>query len=606
MLSIKNGKEKLLKIVLIFNFSLLIAALDIIVRTGPAVSYEFSIYDAYPWYFWLLILTAVFCGQLVILGSAIAQSRKNYWIFGLCAILVANTLILCLSVIRGYMYVSDGDILTHVGSMMDILQTSSIGKNFYPIDHILGVILHLFSGLSLPFLTEIIPLFFALFFIFSMYFVGKIFFFNRFHQKILIILSSIFIFGTYFVGFFPNGQAFALVPLILYAALKMDREADNKKYYILLLLICFLIVFFHPLVTVIVILILCLMQGIRYVLAKYEKNTLTSVNYIYTIFFMAIVFIMWSSYLSLVAYTVTPIVERLAGNEIDQTQVQQNIAVVSQINIDPIYLLKLGFNIYGQQIIIGLFSILCTLLILKSLKNETMKADLYLMIPFFGFIIFLIFSVIMLFTNGSFGFGRIYIFVMLFSIFIIPTGVYLIWSNNSNDRWLTLIRIIKISTVIFFIFSISYFSIFNLYPSPIVKQAGIEVLKSEYQGMSTFLIYRDVALPVLEYLPSSFRYHDAIYGEAAEKVNLGRYDPHSFPLDHFGYQNENLSLRVFYDKTRYLLIDERGRGFYKNVYPEFSNMWRFLPKDFERLKFNERIQKVYSNRNLEVFIVSKI
>jgi hypothetical protein len=604
MFSIKNGEDKLFKVVLLFSFFSLLLALGIILRTGPAASYEFSVYDAYPWYFWSLILAAIFCGQLVILGSALTQSGKNYWIFGLGAILVANTLVLGMSLIRGYLVVSEGDILSHIGTMREILQTGGIGENFYPVDHILGVILHLFSGIPLPFIAQIIPLFFSFFFIASLYFVGKIIFPDTFSRLILVILSSVLLFGGYEVGFVPNAQAFFLVPLVLYAALKMNNEADNKNYYLLLLLVCFLIVFYHPLVTVMVIVILCLMQVIRYILGKYEKSTFRSVNYIYSIFFMVIVFTMWSTYLSLITSQVRPVIERFAGNETGQSELQRNIAIVSQVNLDPAYLLKLVFSIYGQFIILGLFSLLSIVLILKSIRDQKTKPDLYRGIAILGFILFSTLSVILLLVNGSFNFNRILFFSALFSVLLVPSGMYLMFDVNSVNPLRSIKGIFTLSIIILFFFSLTYFSLFNLFPSPIVKQTNPEVTKSEYTGMGTFFTIRDPSLHILEYLPSSFRYYEAIYGPEAKKVNIGMYNPDSVPPDHFGYQNETLS-RSFYSRSQYLLVDARGRGFYLHVYPdEFKNKWRFFPKDFELLNFDDNVNKIYSNRNLEVFVTS--
>lgn len=603
MFSIKNGEDNLFKIVLIFSFFLLLVALGIIVHTGPVRAYEFSIYDAYPWYFWVLILSAIFCGQLIILGSAITPSRNNYWIFGLCVLLVANSIILFMPLIREYYLESDGDILSHIGFMKDLLHTASIGGNHYPIDHILvGVIAHLFSGLSFPYLTLIIPPFFSFFFILSLYFVGKMIFSNRFVQLMLVIISSVLMFGQHAVLFMPNAQAFFLVPLILYAALKIYYETDNKKYYILLFLLSFFIVFYHPLVTVLVILILCLMQVTLYVLEKYENRNLKSVNYIYTIFFIVIVFTMWSTYLSLVTSTVAlPIAERLLGNETGQSELQSNIAVVSLVKLDPIYFFNMVFNMYGNFIIMVIFSLLSILFILKSIKEQKTKPDLYIGIPVVGFIIFFILAIFMFAINGAFNFERIIHFSWLFSFLLVPTGIYLFLYDNP-DRMLTIKGIIKLSIIISFFFGLTYFSIFNLFPSPIIKQANTAVIDSEYKGMSTFFAYRNQTLPLLEYVVPSFRYHESIYGRAAEKINILYYDPNSTPPDHFGYQNVTLS-HNFYNTSQYLLLDARGRGFYSRVYPEYEEKWRFLPADFERLNFDSAVQNIYDNGNLEVRLV---
>jgi hypothetical protein len=144
---------------------------------------------------------------------------------------------------------------------------------------------------------------------------------------------------------------------------------------------------------------------------------------------------------------------------------------------------------------------------------------------------------------------------------------------------------------------------FNIYYSPIVKAPNLQVPKSDYIGMSTFLHYRNESVFALEYAPNSYRFFDAIYGHFAKRTNIFFENSKVMPPDHFGYQNETFSY-YFYNNSKYLLVNELGRGFYKNIYPEFEYKWRFIPKDFERLNFDDKLQKIYSNRYLEIFKIS--
>jgi hypothetical protein len=220
-----------------------------------------------------------------------------------------------------------------------------------------------------------------------------------------------------------------------------------------------------------------------------------------------------------------------------------------------------------------------------------------------GFILLFLLSIAMLVSNSSFGFGRIYSFATFFSLLLIPTGIYLFILNDSNDRVLTKKKIMKLTGVIVIFFCLTYFSLFNLYLSPIIKSPNQQLPRSEYSGMSTFFTYRDASLPILEFQPPTNRIYDALYGQSAPRVNIYFDNPNTIPPDHFGYQNETLSRNLF-NTSKYLLVDDLGRGFYSHMYPEFKNNWRFLAEDFERLKSDTKIQQVYSNNNLEVFMLS--
>jgi hypothetical protein len=604
MFSINNQYKRFLKILSIIDFFLVLVVLTIIVRVGPASSYEFSIYDAFPGYFWIFFLSAIFCGQLIIIGSTFTQSKNNYWLFGFSAILISIALLLFMPIIRGYYIYGDADVLTHIGYMKDILRTSSISGDHYPIDHILGVSIHVISGLSFPDITLIIPPFFSFFFILSMYFVGKTILLNKFEQLILVVLASILLLGNNHLSFVPNSQALSLVPLILFLAFKMYQGVNNQKYSFLLLLISFLIVFYHPLVTVMVIVILCVMQIMQYILEKYDNRILKKVNYTYVIFFIIAVFSMWSTYLMMATKVIQPIIERIFGDEKIKSELQKNIDVISQVNIDPVYLLKLIFNIYGNWILLGILSLLCIGIILKSIKNQKTKPDFYKGVIVMGFLVFLMLSMFMFFTNGRFGFGRIYVPAIIFSLLLIPIGISLFLYNNHNEKSLASKKKIILLGIIFVFFAVTYFSTFNLYISPIIKETNIQSPKSDHIGMSTFFSYRDESLPVLDFGLDSYRFYDAIFGHSAARMNIGfRYHGVALP-DHFGYQNETLS-KNFYNNSKYLLVNDRGRGFYPQIYPEFQNKWRFTAEDFERINFDTKIQQVYSNRNLEIFVISK-
>lgn len=605
------------KIVSIISFCLILFMLISFIQAGSASSYEFSIYEVYPWYFWVFLLSALLGGQIVILGSAVSPSRNNYWLLGLCAVLVSNALLLFIPIIRGYYSYDEGDVLTHIGYMKDILQTAAIGGNHYPVDHILGVIVHLISGISLPQVTLFIPPFFSFFVIFSIYFIGKTIFKNKFELMILVIVSSILIFKTNHQYFTPNAQALFLVPLIVYLAFKLNHGENFREYNFLLLLMCFLIVFYHPLVTVMVIVILILMEFIQYILGKRENRMIKKVNYSYNIFFIILVFSLWSTYLTLATQTVEPIFNRLFFGESTPSELARNLNVLSQVSVDALYIIRLILNLYGQGIIFGILSLLCIGYIALSIRNKEIKPTFYLGFLMLGYIAFLVLSVVMLVINGSFGFERIYSHATFFCLLLVPTGAYYFiykkptpylehiikTSDRGVDGAVTGKRLIKLIGIIFVVFCITYFSVFNLYHSPIIKYTNQQVTKSDYIGMSTFFTYRSESLPILESGPISYRFDDAIHGYSSSRLQVYDDSPRFIPPDHFGYQNETLS-RIFYTGTKYLLVNDRGRGLNLHVNPEFESRWSFGPKDFERLKSDDMIHLVYSNRNLEIFMVS--
>ncbi|HJH26822.1 MAG TPA: hypothetical protein C5S37_08645, partial [Methanophagales archaeon] len=164
-----NDENRILKIIVIICFIFIITALTIIAKTPPAGGYEISIYDAYPWYFWVFIITSIFTGQIILLKSTLSSDKNDkLWVFGFLAILTTNIILLFMPFIRGYATYGRGDVLTHIGLIKDILRTTSFGTdNFYPLDHILTASLSYITSINVEHAVNIIPPIFSLFYIIS-------------------------------------------------------------------------------------------------------------------------------------------------------------------------------------------------------------------------------------------------------------------------------------------------------------------------------------------------------------------------------------------------------------------------------------------------------
>ena len=119
--------------------------------------------------------------------------------------------------------------------------------------------------------------------------------------------------------------------------------------------------------------------------------------------------------------------------------------------------------------------------------------------------------------------------------------------------------------------------------------------------MSTFFSYRNESLSIFELGLTTFRFYDAIYGYSAG-LNSSFEEKYMLPPDHFGYQNDTLS-RNFYNSSKYLLLNYKGRELNPQINPEFEYKWSFGPKDFEQLKIDNKVQQVYSNGDLEIFML---
>lgn len=593
------NKSYLNKICSLLGIFCILFCLLIILKTQSASNYEFSIYEAYPFVFWLSLLGAFLIGMGILLFCALLPYNKNksQCFFVITIILLVDSILLYMPLIRGYLNYGSGDVLTHIGWMKDIVRTGYIGNSImYPIDHILGVTLNYFTGLSLQQITMVVPPLFSFFFIVALYLLSTIIFPTHLERFILLAIGSILLFGFYQIAFVPNAQAFMLLPFLFYLLFKSSIYKENKNFIILLLIICSLIVFFHPLITVIVIFILLILKILTQFQKKINSFGEININLNKLIILLIILFFSWSSYLYVLANTAKPIIDTIIGSKESISEYQNYLNILGQVQTDIPYLIRIVMSIYGQSIIIGILSLLCCIyLLLKIIRKEKI---LYIyLISSLCFLTFSILSLLLFFINSSFQFGRIYAIALMFSIILIPSFSRL--SNLANNKPILFYTLLLLVLAV-----IIGFSIFNLYTSPIIKMPNQQVTNSEYLGMVAFYQTRDISYPILEHGLSQYRMYDVIYGTEYPKINVRFSTPSQLliPLDHFGY-NERISFGSIFKEPQYFILTNQGKNYYPKIYPEFQQKWRFTMGDFKRLNNDVTVKHIYNNGNLEIMII---
>jgi hypothetical protein len=586
------------RILALIGVGFILLSLIIILITPSAANYEFSIYDAYPLIFWLALFAAIVTGSVILLINGVFKEQdKSKWIWGILIIFLANSILLFMPLIRGYLNFGSGDVLTHIGWMKDIIRTGYVSSsNMYPIDHILGVILNFFTGLSFQEITMIIPALFSLFFIVSFYLLSTVIFSKQSERLLLVLFASILMFGNLNMAFAPNAQAFMVLPFLLYLLFKSNTFEGDQIFSILLIIICTTLVFFHPLVTLISISIFILLKIPSLISKKLDITGAFNKNLNKLIFLLIVLFSSWTSYLYVLAKTAQPIFETITGSSEYTTEFQSYSNILGEVHVDISYLVRLIISIYGQEIILGILSLICAFyLLLKVIRGE--KISNISLIALISFLTLFIISIFMFFINGIFGFNRIYYCAMIFSIILIPSMWFMMNSDFKTNIILTRIVLLAVLAAIVWI------SMFNLYFSPITKQVNQQVTKSEYFGMITFYKYRDESYQILEYGLSQDRMYDAIYGRDYPRTNVVFSASDSLmPPDHFGY-NMTSSLGSFYNEPHYFLLTNAGKFYYPNIYPEFPQKWRFDANDFERLKTDVSVQQIYDNGNLDIRLI---
>ena len=204
-----------------------IVLVNVIILLNPSRGYELSIYDATPSIIWYGIILSFLCGICIIVFEVYTKhyNISNSWIHGLFIILISRVTLLWLPYNRGYIAWS-GDHLTHIGFVNDVLTSGFIGiDNYYPTAHILLSEIALISSLSAEFLTRYSTTFVSVFFVMSIYLIGKYLLVDKSVTLLALAATGGVILSTYDIYFMPNGWSVLFFPFALFLTIKASQRS---------------------------------------------------------------------------------------------------------------------------------------------------------------------------------------------------------------------------------------------------------------------------------------------------------------------------------------------------------------------------------------------
>jgi len=547
------GKNKLKKLLVIIQFSVIILIFNTIIITPSANGYEFSIYGAYPQYFWFFIILSIFLGQIIMFSKIFCspnRTGKKYWILGFSGILMINSTLVLLPYIRGYAVYGRGDVLTHIGFIKDILNTGNFGNNFYPFFHIFATSMYYTSGVDVNYIIMgVIPPIFIFFYFIFIYVLGRELFKKKSELILVSMFSSILFFESRFYTFRPSTLSFVFLPLVLWSYIKI-RKSSYSPTRSLLLIILFIIPFSHPstfLFTVTTFLLLWFsIAGENIIKKNYKKSCLTTkiINkklflkrFLYTIVIISL-FVIWYFSFSNFRIIFNRYIESIfkKGSQFQHQYVQ----VIKYANPRLSDILEVIINRYGNIILLTIIVIFFTLyfLITKSKNIWKQKLNFHWLFYISGVFSFVTLSVIVFFVTGL-EWWRIYKYTIFFSTCLV--GLYFSLVIN-RFRIHNTKKIVMVITTFLVIFVLLFFSIFSLYFSPRTKTINMQVSYEELDGMKWFFNYRDDKIFIEEIGISQKRFYDAIYGTKVEYKNIRYGSIYTTPPHHFGYSSNDLSL----------------------------------------------------------------
>ena len=604
--------ERGINLLSILAFLFIGLALATIANTPPASGYELLIYDAYPLYFWFLLILSITIGQIIIMLPFLNENiKKNkFWFLGLLIVLIVCIIVITMPYSRGYITYGRGDHLTHIGEVKDILFFGSIKpSNYYPSLHILTAVISLIGDIDIIDVSTFLPrrfpfLFFLGFIIFSRFFLEK-------HNEFLLSIvfsSSVLFFGAYGSYLAQFNLSLLLLPLILFLYLKRSLIANTIPFEILFIILAISLVFYHPL-TFLLLLIVFSMSAISiFIVSKNKKhNQIVDIIYpekkkvIMPVFLLTIVFLAWYFSFSTIILNYANVFSSIfygTGESFLSTQLSR----VSEYNILLSDLLRIGLFTYGVAIIIGLLSLFSMFYLFfhffwKKNKQVSQYKILFLSSCIIIFSGLAFFSYIFDFIVGWI---RFYSYMIFFSLILVPIALAFSFKPGQKSLNKT-IRHGKFSIVLIMIFLILCLSVFTFYHSPLIEASNHAVSSGECIGFSWFIENRNITYLIDELGISQFRFYGALHQNNSVSDNL-RY-PEPTPPDHFGY-NHFVQLGFQYDAPTYFILSTLGRIAYPSIYPNYKDDWRFNQNDFSRLSNDFTVIKMYSNGDFDTYLIA--
>lgn len=605
--------ERLTKILTLIAFMFIILVLVIIALTPNASSYEISIYDVYPWYFWGLLISSMSIGQVIILKNYFIKTddRENrFWYMGLFVVLTSIIILLFLTYIRGYPTYGRGDHLTHIGIVKDIIKTGYFDQtNFYPNLHILTASFSEISGSGIVSTANFLSRFFFFISPISMYLFFRIIFRNKNEMKIALVIASSFLFFAYQCIYLAQSPlSFLFLPFILYLYFRRGIAKDSIAFSFIFVIFITGYNFYHPLNTLFLIIIFVFLAFSLYIYPKINgifkikgsRNLITKKS-VSAILLTSIIFLTWYfSFSSIIGGFRRVFTTILLGSSGSFFEAQA--AVVSSYAPGIIDIIEVVFYKYGQAIIVGFVTTLCLIYaFMRWLKNrKNYRVRFIFIASSIGFLAFYALALSAFFMDFIVGWGRFYRWGVFLSLIIISIIFYQI-ATESNERKISLKffkKSYKTVMMSFLLILLLILTTFSLYDSPNMKEPNGQVTYMEYEGMKWFFTHRDINNQIVELGISQQRFFDAIKG-LMENRKMIRHD-NTTPPDHFGYYKSN-KFGNYYNENRYVIITYLGRILYPEMYPNYKQFWRFTSDDFKKLNNDNSVNLIYSNQGFETY-----
>jgi hypothetical protein len=597
----RNGAFRTRIFPLIISLTLLFSVL-IIALTPPLTGYELSIYDAYPPILWVLISINIFFSIYTIIQSCDNQLKNSY--YGYFSILLIETIIIILPIIRGYYSMSStsGDIYYHMLSSNQILNSGHLPiMDDYPIMHIWLSILHNFFP-DFIILTLLLSIVFFILYILSLYIFGKTVLGTKNGGIFVSIFGIPLIFSYGHYAFYPFLFALFIIPLILFAYQKIIQYPVQKNsFYICVIFLSFFIVFCHPMISVFLIIIFSIFTFYELFKRRESLSGLLNIEATTLVFIISLTLILWWLQFRSILFTLQTMVSALLGQEEHATIISYQLNQVTTSNASIWIIIDRFIKIYGPiSIYFSISMVFLLYIIYKYVKN--VDRDENVLIYSLQFFVAICIGIAL--ATGYFVIFepiRAAMYGLILATILCGMFFYRIWfSDISEKRRLGLIASMTVIITI-----VCMLTILSLYSSPWVGKENSGLTYEDKNRIDWFLEYRNTDIRIVNSDVSYPRYSEYYFEitNANRSQKLNEYTL-SIPT-HFGYDTISTigNLFTFLPDNEVYMITSETMNLMPYVFPperrHLVSEWN--ERDYLRLMNDPSVKLVYSSKESEVW-----
>lgn len=209
-------------------------ALILIILTPAATGYELDIYEAIPYSVWVSIIISLM-GSYAIIALSISFPRAGkFHVVGMLLTLLSFISLLIIPLSRGYYSFGRGDVMTHLGYIVDILNGGTylggrVGvEDSYPLIHLIGSQIVMIGGIDAGTISFIVPIFFTTFFSVGVYLMATYLSKESTAGLIAFVICTPLLYRYVFLMYAPSAIFLMFFPILMGAVISSSLRKDYR------------------------------------------------------------------------------------------------------------------------------------------------------------------------------------------------------------------------------------------------------------------------------------------------------------------------------------------------------------------------------------------